>query len=142
MIQKMTRKHAKEIVEWVYPKPYDVYTMKGTFDELMEGYFAIEWNGELVGFFCKGKDAQVPPYQYEDGFMDFGIGMKPEYCGQNKGERFMREVIEYLKVPLRLTVLDWNKRAISLYKKLGFQETDYFIKDSGKFIIMELHGSK
>ncbi|MCH4890973.1 GNAT family N-acetyltransferase [Acidaminobacter sp. JC074] len=135
MIENMTSKYAKEIVKWVYEKPYDIYGMPDGYDEIMSSFYAVT-EGDLIGFFCLDKHAQVPPYEYDASFVDFGIGLRPDLCGKGHGESFMREVMAYIDKPLRLTVLAWNTRAISLYKKLGFKEVDRFFRGDRQFIVM------
>jgi len=135
MIKNMTEAYAKEIITWRYAKPYDVYCMKDAYDELMKRYQVV-YKDELIGFFCTGRDAQVPPYGYNEDFLDFGIGLKPELCGNGYGELFMREIIEYIDIPLRLTVLAWNERARKLYLKLGFKDVDQFYRGERLFVIM------
>ncbi len=135
MIKKMTKEYAEEIVSWQYEKPYDVYNMPNAFEVLMESYQVIV-KDELIGFFCSGFDAQVPPGNYPEGYLDFGIGMKPELCGQHLGPEFMKEVIDALGEPLRLTVYTWNERAINLYKNLGFSEVERFYRGGREFLIM------
>jgi len=135
MIKNMTETYANEIINWTYPKPYDVYGMREAYDELMEQYQVV-YEDELVGFFCTGMDAQVPPYEYNDDFLDLGIGLKPELCGKGYGEIFMREIMKYIDKPLRLTVLAWNERARKLYLKLGFKDIDQFYRGERRFVIM------
>jgi len=138
MIKKMTKHWAEEIVNWQYEVPYDTYNMTTAYDELLSSYHAV-YEETLIGFYCMGPDAQVPPGDYPDTYLDFGIGMKPNLCGKGLGEAFMVEVISELRKegkPLRLTVLSFNKRAIKLYQKLGFKEVQQFKRGERLFIIM------
>ncbi|WP_231710683.1 hypothetical protein [Gracilibacillus suaedae] len=52
----------------------------------------VDKNNGLVGFFCIGKPAQVPAGfkvgAYQEGFVDIGIGMKPELTGRGNGSSF------------------------------------------------------
>lgn len=135
----MTKQWAEEIINWKYEAPYDAYNMPNAYDELLASYYAIIDDDKLLGFYCYGYDAQVPPGEYPDTHLDFEIGMKPSFCGKGLGESFMHEVIKELKnegKPLRLTVLPFNKRAIKLYQKLGFKEVQQFKRGERLFIIM------
>lgn len=139
MIVKMTEKTAKEITLWSYEEPYAIYNMTNAFTAMMKSYYAVVEEEELVGYFCMKSDAQVPPGNYPESHLDFGIGMKPSLCGKGMGKSFMELVINELRVydkPLRLTVLDTNKRAITLYENLGFKEIERFIRGGRLFIIM------
>ena len=138
MIKKMTNHWAEEIISWQYEVPYDMYNMTNAYDELLSSYHAV-YEETLIGFYCMGFDAQVPPGEYPDAYLDFGIGMKPNLCGKGLGEAFMVEVIKELRKegkPLRLTVLSFNTRAIKLYQKLGFKEVQQFKRGERLFIIM------
>uniref|UniRef100_A0A8C6E5V3 Spermidine/spermine N1-acetyltransferase family member 2 n=1 Tax=Moschus moschiferus TaxID=68415 RepID=A0A8C6E5V3_MOSMO len=54
------------------------------------------------------------------------IYVKPEYRGQGIGSKIIKKVAEVALdkgcSQLRLAVLDWNKRAMDLYKALGAQD--------------------
>lgn len=134
MIKDMNEHYARKIICWVYEKPYDVYSMKDTYDELFR--YKVIVNHDLIGFFCIGKDAQVPSGEYPEGYLDIGVGLKPDLCGKGMGESFMNEMMTSMEGPFRLTVLSWNKRAIKLYEKLGFKEIQRFYRGEQQFIIM------
>ncbi|TFB14232.1 GNAT family N-acetyltransferase [Filobacillus milosensis] len=144
--REMNQERANEITSWKYDEPYDFYNMsksKETINELMnEAYTAvINEKEELVGFFCTGKSAQVPVGAlngvYEEELLDVGLGLKPELTGQGLGRDFMVFIIDYLDhQPLRLTVANFNQRAIRLYAKVGFSNDREFYRSSVKFITM------
>lgn len=54
------------------------------------------------------------------------IYVKPEYRGQGIGSKIIKKVAEVALdkgcSQFRLAVLDWNKRAMDLYKALGAQD--------------------
>lgn len=151
--ESMDSKSAMHILEWNYEKPYDFYNndvSKETLDELLDGsYRAVFEDGRLFGFFCAGKTAQVPKGRlqevYSEGFMDIGIGMAPECTGQGEGRRFFGYAMSAVQsrhpdLCLRLTVAEFNERAIHLYKKFGFAEARKFSTDSADFLTMERKG--
>ncbi|WP_066397729.1 GNAT family N-acetyltransferase [Neobacillus mesonae] len=134
-IRDMNEAIATEILNWKYEAPYDFYDIVFTSDalnEILENpyYAVINHTGELVGFFCIGESAQVPigvQYgAYQENYVDIGIGMKPELTGKGKGAAFLALVINHIKeqhhTPMRLTVATFNKRAIRLYEKFGFDK--------------------
>lgn len=148
--QKMDKAKALEILRWNYGEPYDFYNNEASeesLNELLDGsYEAVFADGKLVGFLCAGKGAQVPKGiaegAYPEGFIDIGIGMDPELTGQGNGHRFFGYAAsaiqsEHPELRLRLTVAEFNVRAIHLYKKFGFTEARKFSTDSAVFIIME-----
>ena len=91
-------------------------------------YFAIINNqSELIGYYCTGTAAQVPKGQ--------DVGAYVECCrywnwyeAKSNGSRIRNGIFSFIvqtvqeehHLPLRLTVAQFNKRAIHLYEKLGF----------------------
>lgn len=148
--EKMTKAAATEILSWRYPYPYDFYNNAMSDDsmsEMLDGtYWAVrDDKGELFGFYCTGKSAQVPAGRkvgvYPDGYIDFGLGMKPAETGQGKGSRFFAHIRQEISEtspakPLRLTVAIFNKRAIRLYEKFGFIKDGEFKTDFASFQTM------
>lgn len=135
-IEEMKRESVKEICNWQYEAPYDMYNM--TYDseieeELLDGsYYSVHEDGILIGFFCFGKSAQVPHDQpYREGFTDIGLGLKPELCGQSRGPSFLLFGLDFARKTFnsegfRLTVATFNERAIKVYHSLGFKEEYMF----------------
>ncbi|MBS8264307.1 GNAT family N-acetyltransferase [Mesobacillus boroniphilus] len=146
----MTRELAAEILSWKYDPPYDLYNNEVTessINELVhEGYLAVEdETGALIGFYCNGHSAQVPTGRelgaYTEGAIDVGVGMHPELTGKGNGYVFFSFVLNELETLnshsiFRLTVANFNKRAIKLYENLGFKKTYEFKTDTNEFIIM------
>ncbi|WP_273327282.1 GNAT family N-acetyltransferase [Vallitalea guaymasensis] len=155
-VYDMNRKYAELISNWTYEQPYNIYSGDGSneyMDELLVGsyYTVLNEKDDIIGFYCFGKAAQVPAGNeygaYEKtNFLDVGLGIRPDLCGKGIGYDFMVKQLEYAQSKLtsenfRLTVADFNKRAIKLYEKLGFVKTMTF-KRKGQngemeFLIME-----
>jgi len=62
-----------------------------------------------------------------------GFGMRPDACGKGYGENFVLDCIsfaishyKYKGEYIRCAVSSWNQRAISLYKKIGFELFNQF----------------
>ncbi|AJD89681.1 hypothetical protein JMA_03640 [Jeotgalibacillus malaysiensis] len=154
-VQYMTIEAAQQINQWTYEEPYDLYSMSGDpddLDELMDGtYFAVYENAQLIGYFCYGKNAQVPAGRkaglYEEtAYLDIGLGLHPELTGDGKGFSFLSSGLafgqaEYSAGKFRLSVADFNKRAIRLYENAGFEETASFVHVNNgheiEFLLME-----
>ncbi|HSJ38558.1 MAG TPA: GNAT family N-acetyltransferase [Planococcus sp. (in: firmicutes)] len=148
--EPMTKATAAEILNWRYPYPYDFYNNEMTdeaLSEILDGTYRVVRGeqGELFGFLCTGKSAQVPAGRnigvYPTGFIDFGLGMKPTATGQGNGNSFFSFVSEEIRAihpekPLRLTVATFNKRAIRLYENYGFTKDQEFKTDFAKFQTM------
>ncbi|PKG25649.1 GNAT family N-acetyltransferase [Niallia nealsonii] len=136
----VNEKTAAYILSWRYPSPYDLYNDTGEEESLKEflenPYFAvINEMDEIIGFYCIGYSAQVPNGYlfgvYEEGYLDIGLGMKPELIGKGYGASFLAFILyliekKYGRVPLRLTVATFNERAIHLYEKFGFAKRMMF----------------
>ncbi|WP_080845871.1 GNAT family N-acetyltransferase [Cytobacillus gottheilii] len=150
LIRSMTEGYAKAILDWKYEKPYDFYNIEpeeGQLQELLDGtYFAVVNSvDELCGFFCVGNAARIPAGHqasvYEANCVDVGFGMKPELTGLGNGSYFCMLILEFVEranpcLPLRLSVAHFNKRAIKLYKKLGFEMEKFFSTENGLFVTM------
>ena len=75
--------------------------------------------------------------------LDIGLGLSPEICGQKAGSSFLEAGMDYARanwgmVEFRLSVADFNIRAIKVYGKVGFiARNEVTHKRSGrKFRIM------
>jgi [ribosomal protein S18]-alanine N-acetyltransferase len=156
-ISKMNEGDAREVCRWCYEEIYSIYSMDGSTEctsELLNGsYYCVKnEDNKMIGFYCFGQDAQVPignmygAYKDKD-FMDIGLGMRPDLCGKGNGYEFLRKEIEFAKTlfgveKLRLTVAEFNQRAVRLYEKSGFKRIMDFNRtnENGntKFIVMEL----
>lgn len=139
-IIEMTQVYAREIITWHYEPPYDIYNMTDAYDELMASYYAVVEEEEVIGFMCLGEDAQVPPGDYTQQAIDFGLGMKPSLTGKGYGHSFVKTCMDFIESSnqekLRLTVADFNKRAIKVYEGLGFIRTQTFKRQERSFHIM------
>lgn len=94
----MTEEYAKQISHWTYEGEYSIYSFQPdeeTLAELLDGsYFACTFGQELVGYFCFGASATIPTLPGsvslpQGDFLDFGLGMRPDLCGQGRGKEFM-----------------------------------------------------
>lgn len=135
-VQKMSRRDAEKIAQWVYEPPYDIYNMNGSresINELLDGssISVLDENGGLTGFFCFGTSARIPAglqagaYQRRDA-LDIGLGLHPERCSQGHGVSFLEIGLRYAAEQFhtdtfRLTVAAFNQRAIRVYEHAGFQ---------------------
>ena len=152
--KEMSLEDAMLIANWSYPEPYEIYNLgisKENIAELLGGeYSAVYLDGELFGFFCTGESARIPIepaasiYKSESA-VDIGLGISPCMTGRGLGRGFLSFAIECIKqnrpnAALRLTVADFNERAIKAYKALGFEKTAQFIRpsDGMQFSIMLL----
>ncbi|WP_053220072.1 GNAT family N-acetyltransferase [Virgibacillus senegalensis] len=146
----MSQREAEEIAyNWHYPGEYSFYDMEADEEDLAEfldaerradDYFAVEKDGQLMGFFSFR--------ERQSGKVEMGLGMKPEWTGMGKGLAFLQSGLHfacsnYQPTAITLSVAAFNKRAIKLYEKAGFVETDTFKQNTNggsyNFVSMEWH---
>lgn len=154
-IRPMKMESALEASKWSYGGIYSIYDMDGsceTMDEFMNGeyYETYDDKGLFMGFFCFGKSATVSGIAgqgayYEEGFLDIGLGMRPEYAGRGLGLEFLMSGINFAVNSFgvknfRLTVASFNERAKKVYERAGFKVKGSFLNRTsmGKrdFIVM------
>jgi ribosomal-protein-alanine N-acetyltransferase len=139
----MNKEFANEIAyNWKYDGEFSFYNMTADEDDLKEfldenswkdRYFAVLNDNELVGFYS---------YDFEDGVMWIGFGLKPELTGRKIGPEFVQaginfsiERFNYKQNYIMLAVAAFNKRAIKVYEKLGFKIVEkYMQKTNGEEI--------
>lgn len=151
----MQKKHAWEISTWKYDGIYSFYNRPSFDKPILEADKIIEnsWvvydsNRTLIGHFHFGPDGQIPTienYEYTCDYLDIGLGLHPELCGQGYGAEFVTFGIEfankhYGSTKFRLSVAAFNERAQKVYEKIGFKKVcevtnSYF---QNKFFIMIL----
>ncbi|MHB1955949.1 GNAT family N-acetyltransferase [Alicyclobacillus sp. ALC3] len=150
--QPVTTTDATTISGWAYEPPYDFYNMGAgdeSTSELLSGSYRTvkSTNGDVIGFYCVGESAQVPAgheagaYPAQPDVVDFGIGMQPELTGQGLGTEFLSDVLneivhDHPSADIRLTVATFNKRAIRLYQRFGFQPGTEFEHNGVTFQVM------
>lgn len=148
----LTKEEAKKINTWTYEEPYSLYSFSGekeVIEELLDGtyYGCCDDQGDLIGYFCFGANAQVPGgrdanlYGGED-VIDIGLGMKPALTGKGIGKEFFQAGIafatkEFNAKMFRLSVATFNTRAITLYKNIGFKQGIILLSRRREFMLME-----
>lgn len=136
--KKMQKKYAKEILKWHYDGKYSFYDMEfdkedlEDFLEIIENdnwdnyYVAVDEEENLIGMFT---------YNFNMDVMEIGLGLKPSLTGKGIGEHYVKAGIEYGLLELgfegkqiKLSVANFNNRAIKVYKKIGFKEVGRYIQ--------------
>lgn len=127
----MSQEYACRIAEWNYEGIYSFYNHHSSnIEEFMDGtHFAgVDETGGLIGYFCFGSDARIPTLEeqvYQDGFLDIGMGLRPDLCGKGLGLPFMEAGLAYAggryrTASFRLSVAAFNERAVKVYRRAGF----------------------
>ena len=140
-IVAIKEEHARDILTWQYPLPYDFYNPPQDGRDAFYVYqflrpeFAfhaiLDETGNFIGFCSFGIDGQVTGGDYSRQALDIGLGMRPNYTGHGYGARFFK-TIEHFAVrkfdpeSVRLTVATFNRRAMRLYRSFGYQDLSQF----------------
>lgn len=134
-IAPLTVAHAREIVAWRYPPPYDVYNLAGAEADALadpgKGIHALLEGDELIGFRSFGRVGQVPGGPYDDSALDTGGGLRPDLTGRGLGRRAISTGLSFglesFSPPaFRMTVADFNVRAHRVVESLGFARIAHF----------------
>lgn len=125
----MTQEHAENIAfNWHYDGEYSFYDMEADKDDLAEfvdpdkrgdSMFAVTKGNELIGFFSVNK--------VDNNTFDIGLGMRPDLTGSGNGLEFLKVGIDFVQSKytpdkITLAVATFNKRAIKVYRKIGFKD--------------------
>ena len=142
---------ARQFLQWKYEPPYEIYNYSPEhFEEDLiyhinpvNNMYSMYRDDELVGYCSYGRDAQVPGGDYSEEALDIGMMIKPELTGQGQGSNYANAVIKngitkYQPEKLRVTILGTNLRAIRVWEKNGFQQTQSFGRKSDQlgFVIL------
>jgi len=120
-------RYGDEVATWHYEPPYDFY------DLASDPHDAAEMRDRArAGHFraVLGDEERLDAFWYfdwPDGAVEVGIGLRPDLTGRGLGESFLRAQLDYASgewrpTTFRLFVAAWNERAIRLYERLGFRE--------------------
>jgi ribosomal-protein-alanine N-acetyltransferase len=142
--------HAKELILWEYPPPYERYSLVGAsasaFTDTANGFVAlVDGKGELVGYRSFGPDGRVPGGAYNEQALDTGGALRPELTGRGLGRSAIQLCLRYGwrtfdATALRVTVWSLNERALKVVRSLGFEDVDRFIatSDGDEYVILRL----
>ena len=149
----MSADDVQTIAAWHYPDPYSFYDLTADPDDLAEFLDLDDWepdshfgvwdpDGSLVGFFAF--EHQEPTV------IEVGLGLRPDRTGHGHGRLFVRTGLRFAREhfhPERFTlaVAAFNRRAVTLYRSLGFTEAGRFVQRTNggeyDFIRMTLSAS-
>lgn len=121
-----------KIVTWKYQGEYSFYDNYKTEakKEWIRGlsseencYVLISEEDELIGH-CS--------FSYDDGHLLLSVQMRPDLTGKGMGTEFVSAILEYGRDKckfdmIELLVAKFNKRAIRVYEKLGFEIIEEFV---------------
>lgn len=130
--KKMSQEEAETIANWKYEGIYSFYDKDLITEDLQEflnedsrgeRYFSIYEHNELVGFLSVSSlNTQV---------CVIGLGMRPDLTNQGRGVAFIKDIINFIKKNfnydrIELSVATFNKRAIKVYRTIGFEHVKFY----------------
>jgi RimJ/RimL family protein N-acetyltransferase len=156
----LQEEHAFDILGWRYPEPYNFYNPPD--DRPAEEYVrefvrpeyqfhaVLDGQDQFSGFCSFGLDGQVPGGNYQKEALDIGLGMRPELTGRGRGYQFFRSILQHAHKTFevkqyRLTVANFNERALRLYQHFGFvcedEFTDSVVRVSYTILVRQANSS-
>lgn len=147
----MNDKYASDIVSNWHYDVYSFYHMAADEDDLRTFMDTKNWQN-ITKAVLNGNDELVgwASFYIENDEFWLSLGLRPDLTGQGLGEEFVSECVRYAisqykltKPTIKLAVALFNQRAIRVYQRAGFIETNKTVRDThiGKvdFIEMEKH---
>ena len=145
---------ARTISNWRYEAPYEIYSLDcEDADQMVNAFIKPEYayhaiidrTGALAGYCCFGGDAQVPGGDYDNPALDVGLGVRPDLTGQGLGATFVSAVLRFARKKMtphefRVTVAEFNKRALREWQKAGFEPVQRFERtpDGMRFVVLAM----
>ncbi|NMG22412.1 GNAT family N-acetyltransferase [Brasilonema bromeliae] len=142
------------ILTWQYDEPYNFYNLdSGEISESVQqfldphnAYYTItNGHNDLIAYCCFGPDARVSGGDYSVEAVDVGLGIRPNLTRRGLGLRVVDAVMNFAQnkftpILFRVTVADFNKQALRICEKAGFQTAQRFQRDlDGKdFVVLTL----
>lgn len=155
----MNERSARQVTGWRYQPPYDVYNLQPDEDveeavayllDPQNAFYTIlgradgSEQAELLAYCSFGRDAQVSGGDYSQDALDIGLGVRPDLTGQGRGHTFVAAVLAFARrqfnpAGFRVTIAEFNKRALRVWQKAGFRQTQTFCRDydNRPFVILE-----
>jgi len=148
----MNEVNARTILNWRYAAPYDLYNsdtdnaaegVRGFLDPQNAYQSITDERGDLVAYCCFGPDAWVPGGDYRVNALDIGMGMRPDLTGQGHGLSYVKIVLgfgrrAFAPTAFRVTVAEFNKRALRVWEKAGFRTVQVFQKEQDNRVFVVL----
>jgi len=150
--QLMDEASARATLEWRYDTPYDLYNiapddaekeMQLLLDPRNAYYTITDEHGHMVAYCCFGLDGQVAGGDYSAAALDIGLGVRPDLTGQGRGLTYVNAVLDFARrtfapTAFRVTVAEFNKRALRVWEKAGFRPVQTFQRetDGRPFVVL------
>jgi ribosomal-protein-alanine N-acetyltransferase len=143
VFEPMDENTARAVLGWRYEPPYDLYNtplqhigtgVKVLLDPINAYYKLAGSSGTVVAYCCYGPDGQVPGGDYALDALDTGLGLRPDLTGQGQGGTYVAAVLDFAREQFapstfRVTVAEFNKRALRVWQRAGFQRYQAFLRE-------------
>ena len=142
----MRQEDAEAVARWHYPAPFSFYDWEtDDLSELLDpklradDFVAVDDDdGSLVGYFH-----YKPPHRPS---LEIGLGMHPDWTGRGLGQGFVEAGLDYARrryapVEFLLCVATFNRRAITVYERIGFVRRRAYMHRTGgrEWEFIEMH---
>ena len=132
-IRPMTATDAHAIAAWRYPDEYSFYDADADPDDLAELLDPAEWGRRYFAAdeMSQHKLAGLLVVKLTGTVAEIGLGLRPDLTGHGLGESFVRTCLRFASAALgaqsyTLAVAAFNRRAVAVYERAGFQEEERF----------------
>ncbi|HEX2639489.1 MAG TPA: GNAT family protein [Pyrinomonadaceae bacterium] len=137
---QMNEADAREVLAWIYEPPYDFYNSEPAeleknvelVTDRQNMYYALRnESGELIAYYCFGREAQIDGGEYAPGAVDIGGGLRPDLTGNGFGPTFIQVGLDFASIlfgpnTIRATVAAFNLRALKMCENAGFESEQRF----------------
>ncbi|WP_346847154.1 GNAT family N-acetyltransferase [uncultured Clostridium sp.] len=132
--RKPTENDAKDIATWKYEGIYSFYNNDKT--EAKRKWASNIHNEENTFVMYNEKHELIGncsfDYDDDDKLFMFGVQMRPSLTGKGLGTKVVETILNFGKESYKFNELDllvakFNRRAITIYERLGFKTIDEFI---------------
>jgi len=132
--RKPTENDAKDISTWKYEGIYSFYNNDKT--EAKRKWASNIHNEENTFVMYNEKNELIGNcsfnYDCDDKVFMFGVQMRPSLTGKGLGTKVVETILNFGKETYKFNELDllvakFNRRAITIYERLGFKTKDEFI---------------
>jgi ribosomal-protein-alanine N-acetyltransferase len=147
----MNKEYASDIAGWHYDGVYSFYDMAADEEDLGILMDTNNWR-DMIKAILNEDDELVgwAAFYTENDEFWLSLGLRPDLTGRGLGREFVTQCAEYavsqyklIKDTIKLAVALFNQRAIKVYQRAGFAETNRTIRDTHigqvDFIEMEKH---
>ena len=145
----MNQEYANAIVSnWHYDDVYTFYDMAADEDDLRIFMDTNNWRDNIKAVLNEDDElAGWASFYTENDEFWLSLGLRPDLTGQGLGVEFVSECVRYAMShykptndTIKLAVALFNQRAIKVYQRAGFVETNRAIRDThiGKVDFIEM----